>query len=107
MSAPNLDGRRFRVTAGDGDFTDRTFFIFTQRDAIVWAPYAGGSIAHGHLLASVNPHGDLDARWHHVTVDGRLAAGGGRWILVRSGDDPVVYEGPFRIEEIGGNSEHR
>lgn len=105
MTAPNLDGRRFRVetAAADGDWSAGTVFIFTQRDHIVWAPYAGGTISHGHLLAVMDPLGNLDARWHHVTVDGRIASGSCRCMHSRGPDGRSAYDGPFRIVEIIGS----
>jgi hypothetical protein len=91
--APNLDGRTFRVAG------ERTVLIFSQVGAIVWAAYAGGDISHGHFLGLMDAAGNLDARYHHVTVDGDLQSGAARFLFVRE-TQGLAYSGIWRMEEF-------
>jgi hypothetical protein len=73
----NYNARVFRSVANSdgGDVTGETTFHYHQRDDLVWATYAGGSVAFGTLLAKVDALGALDMRYHHVAVDGNFKSG--------------------------------
>ncbi|KAI9163920.1 hypothetical protein HJFPF1_05552 [Paramyrothecium foliicola] len=59
----------------NGEVDDTTRFHYRQEGAHVWADYAGGSIARGHLIAVCGPDGALDMRYHHVNTSGELMTG--------------------------------
>jgi hypothetical protein len=73
----NYNARVFRSVANSdgGDVTGETTFHYHQRDDLVWATYAGGSVAFGTLLAKVDALGALDMRYQHVSVDGNFKSG--------------------------------
>lgn len=73
----NYDSRVFRSVANSdgGDVDDSTTFHYHQRDNLVWATYAGGSVVFGTLLAKVDASGNLDMRYQHVSVDGHFKSG--------------------------------
>jgi len=70
-------GRVFRSVANSdgGDVDGETTFHYHQRDDIVWATYAGGSVVFGTLLAQADDRGNLDMRYQHVSVDGSFKSG--------------------------------
>jgi hypothetical protein len=73
----DYDARIFRSVANSdgGDVDAATTFHYHQRDNIVWATYAGGSVVFGTLLAKVDASGNLDMRYQHVAVDGNFKSG--------------------------------
>lgn len=73
----NYDGRVFRSVANSdgGDVGAETVFHYHQRDDVVWATYAGGSVAFGTLVAKVDDAANLDMRYHHVSTDGDFKSG--------------------------------
>ena len=76
MTAPNLEGRRFRDVTDDhaGDVGANTIFEYHQDGDIVWARYAGGSIKLG-LLVGTRDADTLSFRYCHLTADGQTANG--------------------------------
>ncbi len=76
MTAPSTDGRTFVgvTNTGDGEVDDATVFDYHERDGLVWAEYAGGTIRLGRLTGTRN--GDtLDFRYVHVSADGSTSSG--------------------------------
>jgi hypothetical protein len=73
----DYDARVFRSVANSdgGDVDGETTFQYHQRDNVVWATYAGGSVVFGTLLAKVDDSGHLDMRYQHVSVDGSFKSG--------------------------------
>jgi hypothetical protein len=58
-----------------GDVGAGTTFLYHHTGNVVWATYHGGEVAHGNLVATVQPDGSLDMRYHHVTVEGAIKTG--------------------------------
>ena len=73
----DYDTRVFRSVANSdgGDVDGDTTFHYHQRDNVVWATYAGGSVVFGTLLAKVDNAGNLNMRYQHVSVDGNFKSG--------------------------------
>jgi len=73
----NYDARVFRSVANSngGDVDGDTTFHYHQRDDVVWATYAGGSVVFGTLIAKTDDAGNLDMRYQHVSVDGSFKSG--------------------------------
>ena len=73
----DYDGRVFRSIANSegGDVNGETTFYYHQRGDIVWATYHGGPVVFGTLLALVDPLGNLDMRYQHVSIGGELKSG--------------------------------
>ena len=73
----DYDDRMFASISNSatGDVGAATTFHYHQSGSSVWATYQGGAVAHGHLIARVQPDGSLDMRYHHITVDGILKTG--------------------------------
>jgi hypothetical protein len=73
----DYDARVFRSVANSdgGDVNEETTFHYHQRDNVVWATYAGGSVVFGTLLAKPDEFGNLDMRYQHVSVDGSFKSG--------------------------------
>ena len=73
----HYEGRVFRsvVNSVGGDVSEGTTFQYHQRGDLVWATYAGGAVRFGTLLAKVDPLGNLDMRYQHLSVDGHFKSG--------------------------------
>jgi len=76
VSAPSLDGRRFRPAAAvsGGDVGAETVFEYVEDDGIVHARYGGGAVRLGFLVGT--REGDvLRFRYAQVRADGTTATG--------------------------------
>jgi hypothetical protein len=73
----SYEGRVFRsvTNSAGGDVSGETTFHYHQAGDTVWATYAGGAVRFGTLIAKVDAAGNLDMRYHHVTVDGGFKSG--------------------------------
>lgn len=74
--APSLDGRTLAPVADQapGQVGTGTRFAYHERDGVVWADYAGGDVARGHLVGT--RAGDrLDFRYVQLRTDGTTASG--------------------------------
>jgi hypothetical protein len=65
----NLDGKNFRQEGSD------SLFHYHQKGNLVTAEFSGGTIASGHLMATMNDAGQLDLRYHLMEEDGNLLVG--------------------------------
>jgi hypothetical protein len=76
MTAPSLDGRRFRDVSEEpnGDVGAGTVFEYHQDGNFVWARYTGGDIKLGFLVGTRHAN-RMDFRYSHVTVNGETASG--------------------------------
>lgn len=77
MTEIDYEGRRFRgvVNYDDGDLTRETLFAYHQQGRILWGEYAGGGVAHGFLVGTVDGDDSLTLLWQYVSHDGRLVGG--------------------------------
>ena len=77
MTEINYDGRTFAPVANSetGEVSSETRFHYHQQGSLVWAEYAGGEIARGQLIATVDDSGALDMRYQHVNRRGELMTG--------------------------------
>ncbi|ACY98737.1 MULTISPECIES: hypothetical protein [Thermomonospora] len=94
MTAPSLDGRRFRAVAdvSGGEVTPATIFTYHERDGEIWACYAGGEIRRGYLVGTRD--GDrLDFRYTQLNTAGETA--NGHCVSVVR----VLPDGRLRLEE--------
>ncbi len=75
-SLPSLDGRRFRgLTAADGaEVGPGTTFTYHERDAEIWAEYAGGAVVRGFLVGS-RQDDTVEFRYCQLNVDGQTSTG--------------------------------
>jgi hypothetical protein len=76
MTAPSLDGRRFRAVADvtGGEVGTATVFEYHERDGEIWASYGGGAIRRGYLVGTRD--GDrLDFRYSQLNAEGQTANG--------------------------------
>lgn len=73
----NYNGKIFASvqTTENGEVNGNTIFKYYQEGSVVWADYSGGGILKGHLIATVNQHGELDMRYHHVNEKGEIMTG--------------------------------
>ncbi|WP_460975914.1 n-acetylglutamate synthase [Spirosoma knui] len=71
------DNKVFRsvTNTANGEVSGDTLFHYHQEGRIVWADYAGGSIAKGFLIATVQDDNSLDMRYQHVNTQGELMTG--------------------------------
>jgi len=90
----SLDGRRMRAvgTAAAGEVDSDTLFTFAQEGSTVWAHYAGGAVAVGYLVGTLEP-GRLVFRYSQV--DRRGGVHGGRSVC----DVTVLPDGRVRLLE--------
>ena len=96
MSAINYDNRRFVSIQNtpNGEVNGDTIFDYHQDGAIVWAEYRGGGILRGQLMATVNEHGVLTMRYHHVNIQGVLMTG------ECTTTPEVLLDGRLRLHEV-------
>ena len=75
--AIDYDGRRFRSVenGGTGEVGPETVFRYGQDGDVVHATYEGGDIRSGVLIATADAEGNLDARYAHVNLSGKLMTG--------------------------------
>lgn len=73
----DLHGKTFRSVSNtdNGEVSSETLFHYCQKDNVVTADYAGGSIVEGHLIGRMLPNGALDIRYHHLNDKGELMLG--------------------------------
>jgi len=73
----NLDRKTFKSVTNteNGDVDNQTLFFYQQKDKLVTANYRGGTIAEGHLIAKILENGQLDMRYHHLTIHGTFMLG--------------------------------
>jgi hypothetical protein len=97
---PNYNNRTFAplTNTPNGQVSPSTLFHYYQSSSpsgspIVWAEYAGGSIAKGFLIATVQADGTLDARYQHVDTSGELMTG-----MCRSTPE-LLPDGRLRLHE--------
>ena len=89
------DGRLFRPvqTKGTSQTGTDTIFRYRQKEDLLTADYSGGDILYGHLIGRVDERGQINMRYHHMTVDGILMTG-----KCRSRPE-VLENGKIRLHE--------
>jgi hypothetical protein len=77
MSKINYDNRIFKSVSNSetGEVSGETAFHYHQKDAFVWAEYAGGAIVFGSLIAKVSADDSLEMRYQHLNAEGELMTG--------------------------------
>ncbi len=79
MTAPTIfyDGRLFRPvkTSLNSLTNDDTVFRYYQKDDRLTGEYSGGAIRYGQLIGLVDHKGQINMRYHHITMDGILMSG--------------------------------
>lgn len=81
------------TNTANGQVSSQTRFHYHQDGNIVWAEYAGGSVAKGSLVAVVTEGNCLDMRYQHVDTRGELMTG-------RCSSRPeVLDDGRIRVHE--------
>lgn len=73
----NYNHKKFRPAdhSKNSETSAATVFEYFQEGSTIWAHYAGGSIAKGHLIGTVDNQGNIDMRYHHLNTDGELMTG--------------------------------
>lgn len=73
----NYDNRVFKSVQNSetGEVSGDTTFHYYQKDALVWAKYAGGEIVFGQLIAKILPDDSLEMRYQHLNKSGELMTG--------------------------------
>ena len=90
----SLEGKVFCSVANavNGEVDGNTVFRFSQKGSIVSAVYEGGSIAQGHLLATMDAQGNLEMRYHHLNRDGHFKIGKCRSTYALLADGRLRYD---------------
>ena len=99
-----IDGKRMRVTSvSSTDGIDaHTIFAFRQSGGTVWASYAGGNIAQGFLIGTLDD-GVLTFDYIQVTRDGRRDKGESRCELGLSPDGRLQLTERFQWSSRDGS----
>lgn len=73
----NYDNRKFSSVRNSetGEVSAETIFHYHQKDALVWAEYAGGEIVFGSLIAKVDENDCLEMRYQHLNQKDKLMTG--------------------------------
>ncbi|WP_320773874.1 hypothetical protein [Streptomyces sp. CRN 30] len=102
--APSLDGLVLAPVTDQapGQVGTGTRFTYHEADGAVWAEYAGGDIARGHLVGT--RAGDrLDFRYVQLRTDGTTASGHCRSTVVALPDGRVRLEETWEWESRAGS----
>lgn len=77
MNKINYNDRKFSSIRNSetGEVSAETIFHYHQKDALVWAEYAGGEIVFGSLIAKVVENDCLEMRYQHLNKQGELMTG--------------------------------
>ncbi|MFN8392799.1 MAG: n-acetylglutamate synthase [Bdellovibrionota bacterium] len=91
----SLHQRVFRAQSNspNGQVGSETRFHYEQDGTTISASYAGGAIARGALLGSIDENGCLLFSYHHLSITGELHAG-----ICRSTPE-VLSDGRLRFHE--------
>ena len=89
-----LDGKVFRAVSNtaNGEVDGQTVFHYSQSGDIVTARYSGGPIVQGQLLATMDDHGELDMRYHHLNREGQFKIGMCRSVPTRLPDGRIRFD---------------
>ncbi len=73
----NYNNRKFRTVqnSSNGATSAATVFEYSQVGNVLTASYSGGQIQHGHLLGLVGEDGEINMRYHQISIDGKLMTG--------------------------------
>jgi hypothetical protein len=101
VSAPSLDGRRFRSVGGvpDGDVGPDTIFSYRQEGEVVHASYRGGTVRLGFLVGTRSGD-ELSFRYSQLRSDGTTATGRCRSRI------SVLADGRLRLDEAWAWESH-
>lgn len=77
MNEINYDNKTFASVQNSetGEVSSETVFYYHQKNNLVWAVYAGGSIVFGSLIAKCDDDGNLKMRYQHLNASGDLMTG--------------------------------
>lgn len=102
----SLDGRTLATvaTAGAGEVDAETTFEFEQDGAVVRAEYAGGAVAEGYLVGTVDGH-RWDVRYVQLNDDGETATGSSIGAIEVLDDGRVRVEDEWEWESRPGSGE--
>lgn len=95
MTKINYDNKTFASVENSetGEVSGETVFHYHQKDDLVWAEYAGGSIRFGNLIAKVTNGDCLEMRYQHLNASGELMTG-----KCRSTPE-ILHDGRIRLFE--------
>ncbi|MGA6221423.1 hypothetical protein ACPESV_13975 [Streptomyces umbrinus] len=102
--ARSLDGLSLAPVADQapGQVGTRTRFAYHEKDGEIWAEYAGGDVARGHLVGT--RAGDrLDFRYVQLKVDGSTSSGHCVSLVVELPDGRVRLEETWEWESQEGS----
>ena len=102
--ARSLDGLVLAPVADQapGQVGTRTRFTYHEKDAEIWAEYAGGDVVRGHLVGT--REGDrLDFRYVQLKQDGTTASGHCVSLVVELADGRVRLEETWEWESGTGS----
>jgi len=91
----NYHNKKFRPLSNsdNGESSDETIFHYKQQGNVLSAEYAGGKIKYGHLIALVDPDGNIDMRYHQINDKGELMTG------ICTSRPEVLENGKIRLHE--------
>lgn len=103
---PSLDGRTLVgvSNSGGGEVDAATVFTYHEHDGLIWAEYAGGTIALGRI-AGTRQGDTLDFRYVHVSTDGTSSAGHCRAQLEQLPDGRLRSHESWRWESRPGTGD--
>ena len=78
----------------NGETSGETVFVYKQAGNILTCTYSGGKIKHGHLLGTVDEHGNIDMRYHLINLAVVLMTG------ICKSTPEVLPNGNIRLHEV-------
>lgn len=91
----NYNNKIFKAVSNteNGETTEETLFHYQQEEEILTASYSGGKILKGHLIGLVDPHGNIEMRYHQINQKGEFMTG------ICHSKPEVLSSGKIRLHE--------
>ena len=92
----HYQGKKFTTVSNtvNGETSEQTIFHYHQEGNIVFANYAGGKVAKGHLIGLVSSEGKIDMVYHQINDKGEIMTG--KCVATPE----ILPDGRIRLHEI-------
>lgn len=91
----NYNNKIFKpiTNSENGETSNKTAFLYKQKENILTAEYSGGKIIKGHLIGLVDNQGNIEMRSHQVNKKGELMTG------ICHSKPEILENGKIRLHE--------
>ncbi len=91
----DYNNKKFRplTNTENGDTDSETIFEYKQTGNVLTSDYSGGKIVSGHLIGTVDDHGNIDMRYLHINTEGEMMTG------ICNSSPEILPNGKIRLHE--------